>query len=88
MLPFTLAILAPRIILALVAFGVLGLSIASQSAKRLIDFDQSFYTTIAYDLDRHGVFSNGIFDDVDSTVAVPPMHTNWWRHLLVSIPLA
>ena len=72
MLPFTLAILAPRIVLALVAFGVLSLSIASRPAKRLLDFDQSFYTTIAYDLDRNGVFSNGVFDDVDSTVAVPP----------------
>ncbi len=36
------------------------------------DFDQSFYITIAYDIDRHGVFSNGVFDDVDSTVGVPP----------------
>jgi hypothetical protein len=71
MLPSRLASVAPRVILALVAFVVLGLSIVSQPAKQLRDFDQSFYITIAYDLDRHGVFSNGIFDDVDSTAAVP-----------------
>jgi hypothetical protein len=61
-----------RLILVLVSFVVLALSIASQPSKQLRDFDQSFYITIAYDLDRHGVFSNGVFDDVDSTVAVPP----------------
>ena len=38
----------------------------------MIDFDQSFYLTIAYDIDRHGVFSNGVFDDVNSTAGVPP----------------
>ena len=40
--------------------------------KWLSDFDQAFYLTIAYDLNHHGVFSNGLFDDVNSTVAVPP----------------
>ena len=59
------------------AFGVLvfialAAAIISQPVKRLNDFDQSFYLTIAYDLERHGVFSNSIFDDVDSTVAAPP----------------
>jgi hypothetical protein len=49
------------LILALAAFVVLTLSIASRSPKRLMDFDQPFYVTMAYDLDRHGVFSNGIF---------------------------
>src|SRR5215216_860213 len=56
---------------ALLVFAALLLAIASRPAKRLSDFDQSFYLTIAYDLDRHGVFSNGVFDDVDSTVAKP-----------------
>jgi hypothetical protein len=61
-----------RIILAIAAFTVLAISIISQPPKRLSDFDQSFYLTIAYDLDRHGVFSNGIFDTTDSTQATPP----------------
>jgi hypothetical protein len=61
-----------RAIFALVVFAVLVVAITSRPAKRLLDFDQSFYLTIAYDLDRHGVFSNGVFDDVDSTSARPP----------------
>jgi hypothetical protein len=43
-----------------------------QHPKRLTDFDQSFYITIAYDLVQHGVFSNGVFDKVDSSRSVPP----------------
>src|SRR5262249_40125457 len=43
-----------------------------QRPKALNDFDQSFYVMIAYDLDRHGVFSNGVFDNVDSTRRAPP----------------
>ena len=58
--------------LVLLAVVVLGSAILSQPAKRLSDFDQLFYTTIAYDLDRYGVFSNSIFDNVDSTLQVPP----------------
>ncbi|MEA2990018.1 MAG: hypothetical protein QOG83_2729 [Alphaproteobacteria bacterium] len=53
------------------AFVVLAISIISQPPKWLSDFDQSFYLTIAYDLDRHGIFSNGIFDNVDSTRTAP-----------------
>lgn len=56
----------------LVAFAVLAAALLSRPAKRLNDFDQSFYLTISYDLDRWGVFSNGMFDDADSTVARPP----------------
>jgi 4-amino-4-deoxy-L-arabinose transferase-like glycosyltransferase len=63
--------LPARIILALVAFALLSTAILSQPAKRLSDFDQSFYLTIAYDLDRYGVFSNGVFDTIDSTQAMP-----------------
>jgi len=37
-----------------------------------MDFDQPFYITIAYDLDRHGVLSNGIFSGVDSAEEAPP----------------
>lgn len=61
-----------KIVLAVAAFAVLAVAITSQPPKRLSDFDQSFYITIAYDLDRHGVFSNGIFDNTDSIQARPP----------------
>ena len=61
-----------RVILAAAAFVVLAAAIMSQPPKWLMDFDQPFYVTIAYDLDRHGVFSNGIFDQTDGTRAVPP----------------
>ena len=61
-----------RIVFGLLVFAVLATAIVSRPAKWLSDFDQSFYLTIAYDLNHHGVFSNGVFDKVDSTVAVPP----------------
>jgi hypothetical protein len=61
-----------RIILTLAVFTVLLAAILTRPPKWLSDFDQSFYLTIAYDLDRHGVFSNGVFDQVDSTVTRPP----------------
>src|SRR3954471_2575728 len=61
-----------RIVFGLLVFAVLATAILLRPAKWLSDFDQSFYLTIAYDLVHHGVFSNGMFDDVDSTVAVPP----------------
>src|SRR5262249_52958609 len=32
----------------------------------------SLYLTIAYDLNHHGVFSNGVLDQVDSTAIAPP----------------
>ena len=43
----------------------IGLSILSHPDRKLRDFDQVFYVTIAYDLDRYGIFSDGIFDPVD-----------------------
>jgi hypothetical protein len=46
----------------------IGLSILSRPDWKLRDFDQVFYITIAYDLDRYGIFSDGIFDPVDSSV--------------------
>ncbi|HEY2231674.1 MAG TPA: hypothetical protein VGI22_28830 [Xanthobacteraceae bacterium] len=70
--PFPTASGPSRIVLALVAMVVLATAILSQPARRLSDFDQLFYVTIAYDLDRYGVFSNSIFDNVDSTVQAPP----------------
>jgi 4-amino-4-deoxy-L-arabinose transferase-like glycosyltransferase len=71
-LPFRIAGRPPRVLLALVAAVVLGLAILSQPARRLSDFDQLFYVTIAFDLDRYGVFSNSVFDNVDSTAQAPP----------------
>jgi 4-amino-4-deoxy-L-arabinose transferase-like glycosyltransferase len=63
--------LRSRMLLGFLSFVVLVTAIVTQRPKTLSDFDQSFYLTIAYDLDRHGVFSNGVFDDVDSTREVP-----------------
>src|SRR5689334_7554171 len=60
-----------RVLVALV-FVTLATAILLRPAKWLSDFDQSFYLTVAYDLVHHGVFSNGIFDKVDSTREVPP----------------
>lgn len=62
---------AARSLLLLAAFVVLAVAITAQTSKRLRDFDQSFYTTIAYDIERYGVFSSGIFDGTDSTRDVP-----------------
>jgi hypothetical protein len=62
---------AARVIkLAAVTVSLLsiGLSILNQPDWKLRDFDQVFYVTIAYDLDRYGTFSDGIFDPVDSSV--------------------
>src|SRR5215813_12406379 len=61
-----------KVLLGFLAFVVLATAITTRLPKSLSDFDQSFYLTIAYDLDRHGVFSNGVFDNVDSTREVPP----------------
>ena len=61
-----------RIAFGLLMFAVLATAILLRPPKWLSDFDQSFYLTIAYDLNHHGVFSNGVFDDVNSPVAAPP----------------
>jgi 4-amino-4-deoxy-L-arabinose transferase-like glycosyltransferase len=50
----------------------LGALIATKPTRNLQDFDQPFYVTLAYDLDRYGVFSNGPFSGVDDTATVPP----------------
>src|ERR1700752_5329382 len=59
---------AMKVGIFLIAFIVLGLSILIRPDWKLRDFDQISYVTIAYDLDRYGVFSDGIFDPVDSSV--------------------
>jgi 4-amino-4-deoxy-L-arabinose transferase-like glycosyltransferase len=64
--------LRSKVLLGFLSFAVLVTAIVAQPPKTLSDFDQSFYLTIAYDLNRHGVFSNGVFDNVDSTREVPP----------------
>jgi hypothetical protein len=63
---------ASRVILVLLTFATLATAILLRPAKWLSDFDQSFYLTIAYDMVHHGVFSNGVFDQVDSTQQAPP----------------
>ncbi len=63
---------ALRVLFGLAVFAILASAIFSRPEKRLLDFDHSFYLTIAHDLSRWGVFSNGIFDTVDSTVTRPP----------------
>lgn len=61
-----------RLIFGVAVFAVLTTAILLRPPKWLSDFDQSFYITVAYDLVHHGVFSNGVFDNVDSTREVPP----------------
>jgi len=61
-----------RVVFALIIFATLATAILLRTPKWLSDFDQSFYITIAYDLIHHGVFSNGVFDKVDSTRETPP----------------
>jgi hypothetical protein len=53
---------ASRIVLVAAAFVTLAAAIMTQPPKGLRDYDQSFYLTIAYDVERYGVYSNGIFD--------------------------
>jgi 4-amino-4-deoxy-L-arabinose transferase-like glycosyltransferase len=66
-----LAHVLSRALLLSSAFIVFAVAIMAEPSKRLTDFDQSFYITIAYDIERHGVFSSGIFDDIDSTRHLP-----------------
>src|SRR5262245_42411832 len=72
MRPFRNSRACQGVILLFAAFSALAVVILAQLTWKLSDFDQLFYTTIAYDLDRYGVFSNGIFDQVDSTLLAPP----------------
>jgi hypothetical protein len=60
-----------RIILVIVAFASLAIASMSRMPKLLSDFDQPVYLTIAYDIDRYGVFSNGIFNQSDGTHTTP-----------------
>ena len=64
--------LATTIGLFLVALLVTGALIVSKPVRNLQDFDEPFYVTLAYDLDRYGIFSNGFYSGVDDTVQAPP----------------
>jgi hypothetical protein len=66
-----LARLATRSGLFILALVTLGALIVSKPTRTLQDFDQPFYVTLAYDLDRYGVFSNGPFSGIDDTATSP-----------------
>jgi hypothetical protein len=55
-----------RISVGLFSFIVLCGLILTRPILTLQDFDQPLYITIAYDLDRYGTFSNGIYADAES----------------------
>src|SRR4029453_8743413 len=61
-----------KLLFGCLAFAVLSFTILSRPDWKLLDFDQGFYVTIAYDLDKHGVFSNGPFAKVDRGGRRPP----------------
>jgi 4-amino-4-deoxy-L-arabinose transferase-like glycosyltransferase len=60
-----------KLLFACFAFVVFSFMLLQSPEWKLRDFDQIFYVTIAYDLDKYGVFSNGPFAAVDSTIARP-----------------
>src|SRR5580693_6794623 len=63
--------LSTRIGLFVLALVTLGALIVTKPTRTLQDFDQPFYVTLAYDLDRYGTFSNGFFGAVDDTAMAP-----------------
>src|ERR1700728_3321372 len=63
--------LSTRIGLFVLALVILGALIVTKPTRTLQDFDQPFYVTLAYDLDRYGTFSNGFFGTVDDTAMAP-----------------
>jgi hypothetical protein len=60
-----------RAVFALIVFAILLSAILIRPPKWLTHFDQSLYLTIAYDLNHHGVFSNGVLDRTSGTIAAP-----------------
>jgi 4-amino-4-deoxy-L-arabinose transferase-like glycosyltransferase len=60
-----------RVGLFVLALVLLGALIVTKPTRSLQDFDQPFYVTLAYDLDRYGVFSNGPFSGIDDTATIP-----------------
>jgi 4-amino-4-deoxy-L-arabinose transferase-like glycosyltransferase len=61
-----------KICLFFLALATLSAFIVAKPTRNLQDFDQPFYVSLAYDLDRYGIFSNGPFSNVDDTVTAPP----------------
>jgi 4-amino-4-deoxy-L-arabinose transferase-like glycosyltransferase len=64
--------LKARLGLFFVTLVILGALIVSKPIRNLQDFDEPYYVTLAYDLDRYNVFSNGPFSNVDDTMTRPP----------------
>src|SRR5215471_10141339 len=66
-----------RIGAGLLSFIVMCGLILTRAVATLWDFDQPFYITIAYDLDRYGTFSNSIYadakSDTDMDSTTPPL---------------
>ena len=63
--------LSTKIYLFVLALATLAALIVSKPTRNLQDFDEPFYVLVAYDLDRYDVFSNGPFNQVDSTLQRP-----------------
>jgi len=61
-----------RIIATACTAVLLGIVLLRQPPRSFELFDQRFYFTVAHDLDRYGVFSNGVIDATDSSVELPP----------------
>jgi hypothetical protein len=59
-------------IVAVSVFIFLAIALLTRSPPPIEGFDQSFYYTIAYDLDRHHVYTNGIFGPAGSDTEAPP----------------
>jgi 4-amino-4-deoxy-L-arabinose transferase-like glycosyltransferase len=66
-MPKFLSALPRAPLFCLLAFVALALLLLSRPDRALYDFDGSFYVTIAYDLDRYGVFSDGLFAEDGSS---------------------
>lgn len=62
----------PWLVVLLTSFLVLYVKNLDRPSYPLAVFDQSFYLSIAYDVARHGVFGDGVFDQVDGTRQAPP----------------
>jgi hypothetical protein len=60
------------LLVAAVVFGFLAATLLTREPPPIEGFDQSFYYTIAYDLDRHHTYTNGIFGPSGSETEAPP----------------
>ena len=60
------------LIVAALVFAFLAATLLTRPPPPIEGFDQSFYYTIAYDLDRHHTYTNGIFGPTGSETEAPP----------------